>query len=46
MWPIDQDVLTDSHDELWLRKVWWTLELFPMKDAWQEASGKWNAKWG
>ena len=46
MWPIDQDVLTDSHDELWLRKVWWMLELFPMKYAWQEASGKWNAKWG
>jgi len=22
------------------------LELFPMKYAWQEASGKWNAKWG
>ena len=46
MWPIDQDVLTDTHDELWSRKVWWTLELFPMKYAWQEASGKWNAKWG
>jgi len=46
MWPIDQDVLTDTHDELRSRKVWWMLELFPMKYAWQEVSGKWNAKWG
>lgn len=45
-WPIEHDVLTDSHDELWSRKIWWVLELFPMKYAWQEASGKWNAKWG
>ena len=46
MWPIDQDVLTDTHDELRWRKAWWALELFPMKYAWQEANGKWKAKWG
>ena len=45
-WPTDQDVLADSHDEFKARKVWWMLELFPMKYAWQEANGKWNAKWG
>lgn len=45
-WPADQDVLTDSHDELKSRMIWWTLELIPMKYAWQEVSGKWNAKWG
>ena len=45
-WPTDQDVLTDCHDELKSRKAWWMLELFPMKYAWQEANGKWNAKWG
>jgi hypothetical protein len=46
MWPIDQDVVTDSHDMLKLRKVWWMLELLPTKYAWQEASGKWDATWG
>ena len=45
-WPVDQDALTDSHDQLKSQKVWWMLELFPMKYAWQEANGKWNAKWG
>ena len=45
-WPIDRDVLTDSYDQLKSQKIWWMLELLPMKYAWQEASGKWNAKWG
>jgi hypothetical protein len=46
MWPTDKDVLTDRHDELKSRKVWWMLELLPTKYAWQEANGKWDAKWG
>lgn len=46
LWPTDQDVLTDSHDSLKLTKAWWMLEVLPTKYAWQEADGKWNAKWG
>ena len=46
LWPTDQDVLTDCHDELKLSKAWWMLEALPTKYAWQEASGKWDAKWG
>jgi len=46
LWPVDQDVVTDCHDELKLKKVWWMLEALPTKYAWQEASGKWDAKWG
>jgi len=46
LWPMDHDVLTDCHDELKSKKVWWMLEMFPMKYAWQEANGKWSAKWG
>ena len=46
MWPRNQDVLTDSHDQLRSEKAWWLLEMLPTKYAWQEASGKWNAKWG
>jgi len=46
LWPTDQDVLTDSHDELKSHKAWWMLEMLPMKYAWQEANGKWKAKWG
>ena len=46
MWPTDQDALTDSHDQLKSRKVWWMLEMLPMKYAWQDAKGKWHAKWG
>jgi len=45
-WPADRDVLTDCHDELKLGKGWWMLETLPMKYAWQEANGKWKAKWG
>ena len=44
--PADRDVLADCHDELKLRKGWWMLEMLPMKYAWQEANGKWKAKWG
>jgi len=46
LWPTDRDVLADRHDELKLRKAWWILEMLPMKYAWQEANGKWKAKWG
>lgn len=46
LWPTDQDVLTDSHDVLKARKAWWMLEMLPTKYAWQEANGKWDAKWG
>ena len=46
MWPTDQDVLADSHDQLKTRKAWWMLETLPMKYAWQDAQGKWHAKWG
>jgi hypothetical protein len=45
-WPTGEDVLADHHDGLKSQKIWWALELFPMKYAWQEANGKWNAKWG
>jgi len=46
LWPTAHDVLADCHDMLRSEKAWWTLEMFPMKYAWQEADGKWNAKWG
>lgn len=46
MWPRDQDVLTDCHDQLKLKKAWWVLETLPVKYAWQDADGKWHAKWG
>lgn len=46
IWPTDQDVLADCHDQLKLAKAWWMLEVLPMKYAWQDASGKWHAKWG
>ena len=46
LWPSDQDVLADCHDALKGRKAWWMLEILPTKYAWQEANGKWNAKWG
>jgi len=46
LWPTDQDVLTDCHDQLKLTKAWWMLEMLPMKYAWQDAQGKWHAKWG
>lgn len=46
LWPTDQDVLTDCHDLLKRRKAWWMLEMLPTKYAWQEANGKWDAKWG
>jgi len=46
LWPTDHDVLADCHDELKSKKHWWMLEMFPLKYAWQEADGKWNAKWG
>ena len=46
LWPADQDVVTDCHDELKLKKIWWMLEALPTKYAWQEANGKWDAKWG
>lgn len=45
-WPTEQDVLTDCHDQLKLKKAWWILEMLPMKYAWQDAGGKWHAKWG
>jgi hypothetical protein len=45
-WPTNQDVLTDSHDQLKAKKAWWMLEMLPMKYAWQDAKGKWHAKWG
>jgi len=46
LWPTDQDVLTDSHDLLRRGMAWWMLEMLPTKYAWQEANGKWDAKWG
>jgi hypothetical protein len=46
LWPTDQDVLTDCHDQLKLTRAWWMLEMLPMKYAWQDAQGKWHAKWG
>lgn len=46
MWPADQDVLADCHDQLRLKKFWWMLEMLPVKYAWQDARGKWHAKWG
>jgi len=46
LWPKDQDALTDCYDALKGRKAWWMLEVLPTKYAWQEANGKWNAKWG
>lgn len=46
LWPKDQDALTDCHDALKGGKTWWMLEVLPTKYAWQEANGKWNAKWG
>ena len=46
LWPTDQDVVTDCHDALKGSKAWWMLEMLPTKYAWQEANGKWNAKWG
>jgi len=45
-WPADRDVLADRHDELKSGKGWWMLEMLPTKYAWQEANGKWKAKWG
>ncbi|KAF9793319.1 hypothetical protein BJ322DRAFT_996824 [Thelephora terrestris] len=44
--PTDQDALTDPHDQLKMKKAWWILEIMPMKYAWQDAKGKWHAKWG
>jgi len=46
VWPQDQDVLTDIHDQLKSRPIWWILELMPMKFTWQEADGTWKSKWG
>ncbi|KAF9653862.1 hypothetical protein BDM02DRAFT_3086688 [Thelephora ganbajun] len=46
LWPADQDVVADRHDQLKVKKPWWILEILPTKYAWQEANGKWNAKWG
>jgi hypothetical protein len=46
IWPKDQDALTDPHDQLKMKKAWWILEIMPMKYAWQDAKGKWHAKWG
>jgi len=45
-WPQEQDILADIHDELKLQRMWWLLELMPMKFTWQEADGTWKSKWG
>jgi len=44
--PEGQDMLTDIHDQLKLKPVWWLLEFLPMKFTWQEADGSWKSKWG
>jgi len=46
VWPQEQDVLTDTHDQLKSQQMWWALELMPMKFTWQEADGTWKSKWG
>ena len=46
VWPQEQDVLTDTHDELKAQPMWWFLELMPMKFTWQEPDGTWKTKWG
>ena len=46
VWPQEQDVLTDIHDQLKSQPMWWMLELMPMKFTWQEANGTWKSKWG
>jgi len=46
VWPQEQDVLTDTHDQLKAQPMWWILELMPMKFTWQEADGTWKSKWG
>lgn len=45
-WPQEQDVLTDTHDELKIQRMWWLLEMLPMKFTWQAADGTWKSKWG
>ena len=45
-WPREQDVLADIHDELKIQRMWWFLELVPMKFTWQEADRTWKSKWG
>jgi hypothetical protein len=45
-WPQEQDVLTDIHDQLKIKPVWWLLETMPMKFTWQDPDGTWKSKWG
>jgi len=45
-WSREQEFLTDIHDELKVKPLWWLLEIVPIKFIWQEADGTWKSKWG
>ncbi|KAJ2923950.1 hypothetical protein H1R20_g13152, partial [Candolleomyces eurysporus] len=42
----DTDALTQIHDELKRRKLWWLLEMLPMHFSWQDSEGIWRKTHG
>jgi hypothetical protein len=42
----DTDALTQIHDELKRRKLWWLLEILPMHFSWQDSEGAWRKTHG
>ncbi|THU90978.1 hypothetical protein K435DRAFT_759709 [Dendrothele bispora CBS 962.96] len=43
---LDQlDATMPLHDALVSQKLWWILEVLPLKYQWQDAEGKWQSSW-
>ncbi|KAF5340127.1 hypothetical protein D9758_013148 [Tetrapyrgos nigripes] len=40
------DAKMPLHDSLQEDKLWWLLEVLPLKYEWQDADGKWQTSWG
>jgi hypothetical protein len=41
----DIDCLQPIYDDLVIQKMWWMLEIIPLKFTWQDAKGVWHSKY-
>ncbi|KIJ94743.1 hypothetical protein K443DRAFT_683528 [Laccaria amethystina LaAM-08-1] len=41
----DIDCLQPIYDDLVIQKMWWMLEIIPLKFTWQDAQGAWHSKY-
>lgn len=45
IYPEHSDAIAPLFDELKISKLWWSLEILPCSNAWQDANGVWHSKW-